>query len=62
MIEFFEFLNSCSPLRTIAYLLSINLFTFIFFAGISEMIRGIRGNVNNHYYNIDEKEKEEDNG
>jgi len=62
MIEFFEFLNSCSPLRTIAYLMFISVITFIIFAGITEIIRRIRGDVNNnyYYYNTDEKEKEEE--
>lgn len=43
MIEFFEFLNTCSPARTITYLIFICIITFIIFAGISDIIRRIKG-------------------
>ena len=43
MIEFFEMLNEVSALRTIAYLVFILAFTFIIFAGISDIIYAITG-------------------
>lgn len=43
MIEFFELLNGCSALRTLAYLISILAFTFIVFAGITDIIRALMG-------------------
>lgn len=50
MIEFFEFLNTCSAIRTITYLLFIIISLFIGFAGISDIIKRLRGEVNNHFY------------
>ena len=47
MIEFFEFLNTCSGIRTFCYLLFILVFTFITFAGITDMIKKIRGKGDN---------------
>lgn len=41
MIQFFEMLNGCSPLRTLAYLLSILAFTFIMFVGIADIIKSL---------------------
>lgn len=43
MIEFFEFLNTCSPYRVVTYLIFIILITFVIFAGISDIIRRLRG-------------------
>lgn len=50
MIEFFEFLNTCSAIRTITYLLFIIISLFIGFAGIADIIKRLRGDVNNHFY------------
>ena len=50
MIDFFEFLNTCSPLRTIVYLIFIITFAFIGFAGVADIIKRLRGEVNNHFY------------
>jgi hypothetical protein len=38
MIEFFEFMNTCSPLRTITYLLFIIGITFILFNSLVTVI------------------------
>lgn len=43
MIEFFEFLNTCSPYRVVTYLIFIIVITFVIFAGISDIIRRIKG-------------------
>lgn len=53
MIQFFEMLNECSPLRTVAYLLSVLAFTFIVFAGITDIIKSLRKGP------IDKKDKDE---
>jgi len=50
MIYFFEFLNTCSPSRTIVYLIFIIVFAFIGFAGVADIIKRLRGEVNNHFY------------
>ena len=50
MIEFFEFLNTCSAIRTITYLSFIIISLFIGFTGISDIIKRLRGEVNNHFY------------
>ncbi len=56
MIEFFEFLNTCSSLRTITYLIFITLVLFIGFAGIGDIIKRLRGDVNNHFYYYNNEE------
>jgi len=67
MIEFFEFMNTCSPLRTIAYLIFIVVAAFIVFAGVADIIKKIIGETNNHYYYaneeaiVDDEENNEDN-
>ena len=45
MIEFFEFLNTCSPARTLVYLVFIILIVFIIFGGTADIIENIRGKV-----------------
>ncbi len=47
MIEFFEFMNTCSPLRTIVYLIFIVVATFIVFVGVSDIINKIFGGYDN---------------
>ena len=56
MIEFFEFLNTCSAIRTITYLLFIIISLFIGFAGIADIIKRLRGDVNNHFYYYNNEE------
>jgi len=56
MIEFFEFLNGCSPQRTFAYLVFILLFTFILFSGVAEMIRRIMGNKSTNHYHFNDSD------
>jgi len=56
MIEFFEFLNTCSATRTITYLLFITICLFIGFAGIADIIKRLRGDVNNHFYYYNNEE------
>lgn len=63
MIEFFEFLNTCSPVRTVFYLVFILLITFMVFAGVADIIKRLRGSrTNNNYYlgPTDEDNKEID--
>ncbi len=71
MIEFFEFLNGCSPERTIAYLIFITVLMNITFVGVANIIKRLRGDVNNHFYyyndkfmgeEIKEEKTDEDNG
>jgi hypothetical protein len=61
MIEFFEFLNTCSSGRTFLYLLFIIIFLFIVLSGITSIIKGLIGDNNNHfyYYNDEKVEQEE---
>ena len=54
MIEFFEFLNTCSPYRTLTYLVFIVIISFSIFSGISEIIGKFIGSSNNYYYNGEE--------
>jgi hypothetical protein len=63
MIEFFEFMNTCSPLRAILYLIFIVVTTFILFVGIGDIIKNIVGETTNHHYyhNGDDVTDEEDN-
>jgi len=55
MIEFFEFLNSCSQPRTILYLLFIMIMTYMTFVGLVGLVRTIRG-CNEEDYDDTEKE------
>ena len=62
MIEFFEFLNGCSPQRTFAYLVFILILAFIAFSGLAEVIRRIVGggkNYNHYYFNDSDMTDEE---
>ena len=43
MIKFFEFLNTCSPERTVAYLLFIIIMTYVIFIGVVGIVNTIRG-------------------
>ena len=52
MIDFFEFLNSCSPIRTIIYLVFIVIITFITLVGVSSITETILGRKGNQ--DIDE--------
>lgn len=61
MIEFFEFLNTCSPLRTITYLIFIVAISFVIFAGISDIIKRIMGGeITNHHYYMNGEEVDEE--
>lgn len=59
MIEFFEFLNTCSGIRTIIYMIFILVFVFITFAGIADIIKRITNNGDVYMVEPTE-EKEED--
>ena len=50
MIEFLEFMNTCSPSRTLVYLIFIIISAFIVFAGVADIIKRIIGKTNNHYH------------
>jgi len=54
MIKFFEFMNTCSPSRTVLYLLFITIITYISFVGLVGLVRTIRGCNDEHYNEIDE--------
>lgn len=50
MIEFFEFMNTCSPARTLVYLIFIVVAAFIVFAGVADIIKKIIGETINHHH------------
>ena len=60
MIEFFEFLNTCSAIRTIVYLGFITILLFVAFAGIADIIKRFIGDVNHHYYYYNDEKVEQD--
>jgi TRAP-type mannitol/chloroaromatic compound transport system permease small subunit len=60
MIDFFEFLNTCSIGRTILYLIFIIVGAFIVFAGVADIIKRIIGETNNHYYHANEEDVVDD--
>jgi len=60
MIEFFEFMNTCSPARTLVYLIFIVVAAFIVFAGVADIIKKIIGETNNHHYYYNEQLVEDD--
>lgn len=60
MIEFFEFLNTCSSGRTFVYLLFIIIILFIGLSGITSIIKGLVGDKNNHYYYYNDEKVEQD--
>jgi len=60
MIEFFEFMNTCSPLRTLVYLIFIVVSTFILFVGITDIIENIFGKTTNHHYYYNDQLVEDD--
>lgn len=41
MIEFFEFLNTCSPLRSVTYLVFILIMAFLTYSFIESIIRAL---------------------
>jgi len=43
MIEFFEFLNTCSPLRATGYMLFLLMFAFITYMFIDGIVKRIMG-------------------
>jgi hypothetical protein len=58
MIEFFEFLNTCSSGRTVLYLIFIIIITFSVFAGVSDIIKRLGGGEkNNHHYYVNGEEQ-----
>jgi len=60
MIDFFEFLNGCSPTRTIVYLIFLIIITFLIFSGVSDIIKRFFGEKHNHFYYYNDEMVEND--
>ena len=61
MIEFFEFLNTCSSGRTVLYLVFILLISFVVFAGVADIIKRLGGGeITNHHYYVNGEEQVDD--